>query len=116
MLPASRYCPRILTLRPILITIFLTLVLLAFCSTEMKADQGGYWGTVIQNLAAAYVVQMDDGKLLEVEWNSGYDDWSPGNRVMLTTESGGGFMYNADEHTEVDVFPYDPSETDDQQE
>ncbi len=29
---------------------------------------------------------------------------------MLTTESGEGFMFNEDERTQVDVFPYDPSE------
>ena len=68
---------------------------------------------VLDNLAAAYVVQMDDGKLLDVEWNSGYDDWSPGDRVMVTTESGEGFMFNEDERTQVDVFPYNPSEIDD---
>ena len=76
----------------------------------MKADEGGYCGPVLRNLAATYVVRMDDGKLLDVEWNSGYDDWSTGDRVMLTTESGEGFMFNEDERTQVDVFPYDPSE------
>jgi hypothetical protein len=97
-------------LKPILILIVLAFSLLAFCQTNMKADEGGYWGTVLRNLAATYVVRMDDGKLLDVEWNSGYDDWSTGDRVMLTTESGEGFMFNEDERTQVDVFPYDPSE------
>jgi hypothetical protein len=76
----------------------------------MKADEEGYRGTVLRNLAATYVVQLDDGKLLYVEWNSGYDDWSAGDRVMLTTESGEGFMFNEEERTQVDVFPYNPSE------
>ena len=53
---------------------------------------------------------MDDGKLLDAEWNSGYDDWSAGDRVMLTTESGEGFMFYGDERTQVDVFAYNPSE------
>jgi hypothetical protein len=75
-----------------------------------QADDGGYSGTVIDNLAATYVVQMDNGRLLDVEWNSGYDDWSSGDRVILTTESGEGYMYNEDGRTQVDVFPYDPAD------
>jgi hypothetical protein len=102
-------------LKPILTSIVLVFVFLPFFPNRMKADEGGYWGTVIQNLAAAYVVQMDDGKMLEVEWDSGYDEWSAGNRVMLTTESGEGYMYNAAERSEVEVFPYDPSEIGDQE-
>ena len=47
---------------------------LSFCLSSTKADDGGFWGTVLDNLAATYVVQMDDGRLLDVEWNSGYDD------------------------------------------
>jgi hypothetical protein len=102
-------------LKPILTSIVLALALVPFFPTQMKADEGGYGGTVIQNLAAAYVVQMDDGKMLEVDWDSGYDEWSAGNRVMLKTESGEGCMYNAAERTEVEVFPYDPSEIGDQE-
>ena len=71
----------------ILIPIFF---ILAFCLTSTKADDEGYLGTVLQIGAANYVVQMDDGSLLDVEWDSGYDDWSRGDRVILTTESGGG--------------------------
>jgi hypothetical protein len=54
-------------LQPIFISIVLAFVLLAFCPTRMKADDGSYPGTVLQNLAAAYQVQVDDGELLEVE-------------------------------------------------
>ena len=63
---------------------------LAFCLTSTKADDGGYWGTVLQIGAANYVIQMDDGGLLDVECVSGYDNWWRGDRVILTTESGGG--------------------------
>jgi hypothetical protein len=107
-LPASLYYKRLLELKPILISIVLPFVLLAFCPTHVKADDGAYPGTVLQNLAAAYQVQMDDGELLDVEWNSGYDDWSAGDRVMLTTVSGEGFMFNEGERTQVDVFPWNP--------
>jgi hypothetical protein len=91
----------------ILIPIFFAL---AFCRTSTKADEGGYLGTVLENGAANYVVQMDDGSLLDVEWDSGYDVWSRGDRVILTTESGGGYMYSDDGQTEVDVFPYNPAD------
>jgi hypothetical protein len=90
-------------LKRILIPIF-------FCRTSTKADDGGYWGTVLENGAANYVVQMDDGSLLDVEWDSGYDDWSRGDRVILTTESGDGYMYSEGGQTEVEVFPYNPAD------
>ena len=96
-----------LALKRILISIFFAL---AFCPTSAKADDGGYWGTVLEIGAANYVVQMDDGVLLDVEWDSGYDDWSRGDRVILTTESGGGYMYSESGQTEVDVFPYNPAD------
>jgi hypothetical protein len=41
---------------------------------------------------------MDDGKLLDAEWTSGEEDWSIGDRVILTTESGGGLMFSGDRH------------------
>jgi hypothetical protein len=72
-----------------------------------KASDGGYRGTIVDELP--YVVQMDDGRLLDVELDSGYECWSSGDRVMLTTESGGGYMYNEDNRTQVDVFPYNPA-------
>ena len=59
---------------------------------------------------------MDDGKLLDAKWTSGDEDWSVGDRVILTTENGEGFMSNGDRRTEVDVSLYDPSETGDGEE
>lgn len=38
----------------------------------------------------------------------GYDNWAAGDRVMLTTVSGEGFMFNEDERTQVDIFPWNP--------
>ena len=96
-----------LALKRILIPIFFAL---ASCPASTKADDEGYLGTVLQIGAANYLVQMDDGSLLDVEWDSGYDDWSRGDRVTLTTESGGGYMYSDDGQTEVDVFPYNPAD------
>jgi hypothetical protein len=97
----------LLALKRILIPIFFAL---AFWSTSTKAEDEGYLGTVLENGAATYVVRMDDGRLLDVEWDSGYDDWSRGDRVILTTESGGGYMYSDSGQTEVDVFPYNPAD------
>ena len=54
----------------------------------------------------------DDGWLPDAEWDSGYDDWSPGDRVILTTDEGEGYMFNENNRTQVDVFPYNPSEID----
>jgi hypothetical protein len=81
-----------------------------------EAQDGGYWGTIIRKPPASYVLQMDDGKLLDAKSTSGDEDWSIGDRVILTTESGEGFMFNEDRRTQVDVFFYDPSETDDEEE
>ena len=50
------------------------------------------------------------------DYVGGYDDWLAGDRVMLTTESGEGFMFNEDRRTEVDVFLYNASETGDEEE
>jgi len=97
----------VLALKRILIPIFFAL---ASCPTSTKADDEGDLGTVLQIGAANYLVQMDDGSLLDVEWDSGYDDWSRGDRVTLTTESGGGYMYSESGQTEVDVFPYNPAD------
>jgi hypothetical protein len=56
-------------------------------------------------------VRLDDGRLLDADLNSGYDDWSPGDRVIVTTDDGEGYMYNEANRTQVDIFPYDPSES-----
>jgi hypothetical protein len=99
-----------LTLKRIFI---LLLFSFAICRTDTKAQDGGYGGVVLENLAATYIVQTDDGKLLDAEWTSGYDDWSRGDRVILTTESGEGYMYSENGRTQVDVFPYNPADVGD---
>jgi hypothetical protein len=97
-------------MKRILISIVLAFALLPLCPGNTEAEEGAFWGTVLQNNAASYVVRTDDGWLLDAEWDSGYDDWSPGDRVILTTDKGEGYMYNENNRTQVDVFPYDPSE------
>jgi hypothetical protein len=48
---------------------------------------------------------MDDGKILNAKWESGYDEWSIGQRVILTTENGSGIMFFGNKRTQAAVFP-----------
>jgi hypothetical protein len=52
---------------------------------------------------------MDDGKLLFAEWNSGFEDWSIGDSVFLSTENGEGFMFDEGRRSQVDVSSYNPA-------
>jgi hypothetical protein len=89
---------------------------LAYWSPRAAAQDEQYSGTIIRKPSASYVLQMDDGKLLGAKWTSDDDGWSIGDRVILTTENGEGFMFNEDRRTEVDVFLYNASETGDEEE
>src|SRR5690348_2362893 len=110
--PVPRYLPHVLASKRTLASSlpFALACLLALCPPRTQAQNRWYRGTIIRTPPASYVIQMDDGALLDVEWNSGYDNWSPGDRVILTTESGGGFMFYRNKRTQVDVFAYDPAE------
>jgi hypothetical protein len=82
-----RYAHLLQTVKRILMCTVLAWTFLAGGSPRMEAQDGWYWGTIIRNPPASYVLQMDDGKLLDAEWTSGNDDWSIGDRVMLTTKA-----------------------------
>jgi hypothetical protein len=97
-------------LKRFLISIALLLVSLSFSPLEANAQQERYWGTIIRNPPANYVLRMDDGKILNAEWESGYDQWSIGQRIILTTENGSGIMFFKKQRTQVAVFPYTPSQ------
>ena len=86
------------------------LVCLSFSSLEANFQEERYWGTIIRNPPGNYVLRMDDGKILNAEWESGYDQWSIGERIILTTENGSGIMFFNKRRTRVAVFPYNPSE------
>ena len=101
---------RILPLKRLLISILLLLVCLSFSSHEANGQEERYWGTIIRNPPANYVLRMDDGKILNAEWESGYDRWSIGERIILTTENGSGTMFFNKRRTQVAVFPYNPSQ------
>ena len=88
----------------------LLLVCLSFSSLADDLQEERYWGTIIRNPPANYVLRMDDGKILNAEWESGYDQWSIGQRIILTTENGSGYMFFANQQTQVAVFPYNPAQ------
>jgi hypothetical protein len=92
------------------ISIVWLFVCLGFFSLKAKAQEEMFWGTIVRNPPANYVVRMDDGKIMNAEWESGYGQWSIGQRVILTTENGSGIMFFENKRTQADVFPYDPSE------
>jgi hypothetical protein len=98
------------------LAIALTLAVLVFCPPRTKAQGEGYGGRIVRHPPASYVLQMDDGKLLNAEWQSGDDNWSTGERVMLTTESGEGYLFDGTRRTQVGVFSYDPSDPDGEEE
>jgi hypothetical protein len=71
-------------LKRFLISIALLLVCLSLSLLEANAQQERYWGTILRNPPANYVLRMDDGEILNAEWESGYDQWSIGQRIILT--------------------------------
>jgi hypothetical protein len=71
-------------LKRFLISIAFLMGCLSFSSLEANAQEERYWGTIIRNPPANYVLKMDDGKILNAEWESGYDQWSIGQRIILT--------------------------------
>jgi hypothetical protein len=101
---------RILPLKRLLISILLLLGYLSFSSLKANGQENRYWGTIIRIPPANYVLRMDDGKILNAEWESGYDRWSIGERIILTTENGSGTMFFNKRRTRVAVFPYNPSQ------
>jgi hypothetical protein len=68
------------------------------------------WGTIVRNPRPTMWFEWGDGKILNAEWESGYDQWSIGERVILTTENGSGIMFFENKRTQAAVFPDDPSE------
>jgi hypothetical protein len=97
-------------LKRFFISIVLLLVCLSFSSLADNLQEERYWGTIIRHPPANYVLRMDDGKILNAEWESGYDQWSIGQRIILTTENGSGIMFFENQRTQVAVFPYNPAE------
>ena len=89
---------RILPLKRVLISTLLLLVCLSFASHEANGQEERYWGTIVRHPPANYVLRMDNGKLLNAEWESGYHRWLIGQRIILTTENGSGYMFFNNKH------------------
>jgi hypothetical protein len=68
-----------------------------------RADEDRWWGEItdISLDGDIYTVQIEDGRLFNVEWKNGYSDWDVGDTVILTVDSGFGFMVYGTRHTRV---------------
>jgi hypothetical protein len=69
------------------------------------AAEDRWWGEItdINSDGDTYTVQLEDGRELNVEWVNGYSDWDVGDTVILTVDSGFGFMVYGTRHTYVSV-------------
>lgn len=83
----------------------LTLLALWSVVPYSRADEDRWWGeiTEISSDGDTYTVQLEDGREFDVEWLAGYSDWHVGDKVILTVESGFGFMVYGTRHTYVSV-------------
>jgi hypothetical protein len=70
-----------------------------------RADEERWCGEItdINSDEDTYTVQLEDGREFNVEWVAGYRDWDVGDKVILTVESGFGFMVYGTRHTYVSV-------------
>jgi hypothetical protein len=70
-----------------------------------RAAEDRWWGEItdISPDGDTYTVQLEDGREVNVEWVAGYSDWDVGDRVILTVDSGFGFMVYGTRHTYVSV-------------
>jgi len=68
-----------------------------------RADEERWWGEItdISSEGDIYTVQIEDGRLFNVEWKNGYSEWNIGDTVILTVDSGLGFMVHGTLHTRV---------------
>jgi hypothetical protein len=68
-----------------------------------RADEECWWGEItdISSEGDIYTVQIEDGRLFNVEWKNGYSEWNVGDTVILTVDSGFGFMVYGTRHTRV---------------
>jgi hypothetical protein len=88
-----------------------TLTLLA-AGVSNAADEK-IWGTIVDENGDTYLVESNDGTHYKVEWYAGNSTWNVGDTVILTTESGMGFMVNGTDHTYAWIEETDQSSLDD---
>jgi hypothetical protein len=78
------------------------LLAIAFClSTLTGAAEERIWGTILDQDGDYYLVQAEDGHRYKVEWFAGVSTWNVGDEVILTADSGFGFMVYGTNHTRV---------------
>lgn len=87
----------------IVMVVLLTLFALWSLVPCSRADEDRWWGTIMEMIADedAYTVQTEDGRLFKLEWCAGYSGWDVGDTVILTVDSGFGFMVYGTYHTRV---------------
>jgi hypothetical protein len=67
-----------------------------------RAEEDRWWGEITATTdEGTYTVQIEDGRLFKVDWYAGYSGWAVGDTVILTVESGFGFMVYGTNHTRV---------------
>jgi hypothetical protein len=85
--------------RPILIC---ALLAIAFCLSTLKGvAEERIWGTILDQDGDYYIVQAKDGTRYRVDWFAGASTWNVGDQVILTADSGFGFMVYGTNHTRV---------------
>lgn len=87
----------------IVMVVLLTLFALWSLVPCSRADEDRWWGTIMEMIAVedAYSVQTEDGRLFKLEWCAGYSGWDVGDTIILTVDSGFGFMVYGTYHTRV---------------
>jgi hypothetical protein len=81
----------------------LTFLLLWGLIPSSRAEEDKWWGVIMTADGDAYTVETEDGRMFNVECYAGYSGWDVGDTVILTVDSGFGFMVYGTYHTRVRV-------------
>jgi hypothetical protein len=90
----------------------LALFSIAFCLCTLHVvAEERIWGTILDEDGDYYIVQAEDGTRYKVEWFAGASTWNTGDEVILTAESGFGFMVYGTNHTRVWIEQMDQDQS-----
>jgi hypothetical protein len=82
--------------------VFWALIAIAFCLCTLRGvAEERIWGRILDVDGDYYIVQAEDGTCYRVEWFSGSSTWDVGDQVILTADSGFGFMVYGTNYTRV---------------